>query len=108
MSKENDDSIVSFLLGLTAGVIGGAVAGILFAPKSGDEFREDITDFVKDLPDKLDQEINDPKTGTRRLINRARLNIEARVDQVKRDREAELQARAKRAEELATGYEVNR
>lgn len=108
MANERDDSIVSFLLGLTAGVIGGTVAGLLLAPKSGDELREDINAFVKDLPDKLDNEITNPEGNTRNLINRAKINIEARVDQVKKDREADRQQKAKMAEELASGYEYNR
>lgn len=108
MANERDDSLVSFLLGLTAGVIGGTVAGILLAPKSGDEMREDINAFVKDLPGKLDNEMKNPEGSTRNLINKARLNIEARVDQVKKDREADRQQKAKLAEELASGYEYNR
>ena len=49
MSKEVS-GIFSFLLGLTAGV----ALGILFAPKAGEETREDIKETVENIKYKVD------------------------------------------------------
>ena len=43
MSKDKDDSI-SFGIGLLAGVVGGIIAGIIYAPKPGAETRADLVD----------------------------------------------------------------
>ena len=48
----NNSDIDSFLKGLVLGVVGGAVAGILLAPKSGVETREDIKRLTLELKDK--------------------------------------------------------
>lgn len=105
--RENDDGIFTFLLGMIFGVLGGVVAGILFAPKSGDELRADAQDFMRALPGRLNDEINNPNTRTREFIEKTRYSIESQVGKVKRDRDADRMAKAKRAEELASGYEFN-
>jgi gas vesicle protein len=47
MSKDKTTS--KFAIGTILGVVAGAIAGILFAPKSGKETREDIKDETKKL-----------------------------------------------------------
>lgn len=47
----NDDPI-SFFKGMLFGVMAGAVAGILLAPKSGKETREDIKRLAEDFEEK--------------------------------------------------------
>ncbi len=103
MSRDSGDSIGSFLLGFMAGAAGGALMGVLFAPKSGDEFREDLQDRLTDFPDKITKDISDPKA--RQFIDRTRHNIESRVEQVRANRRAERLARAKEAEQAASGYD---
>lgn len=49
MSKEVS-GLFSFILGITAGV----ALGILFAPKSGEETREDIKETIDNLKYKVD------------------------------------------------------
>ncbi len=53
---DNDDErgvLVSVLAGIGIGVLVGAVAGLLLAPKSGQETRDDLTRTVSDLSDKI-------------------------------------------------------
>ena len=52
----NDDErsvLVSVLAGIGIGVLVGAVAGLLLAPKSGQETRDDLTRSMGDLSDKI-------------------------------------------------------
>jgi len=109
MARDNDDDGISaFMVGLVAGIAGGALMGILFAPKSGDELREDINDLAQNLPQRLKDEVSDPRSRAREFIDRTRHSIEHQVDKVKKDIEADRMARAKQAEESATGgYEYN-
>lgn len=105
MSKQNDDGIFTFLAGMTLGVFGGALAGLLFAPKSGDELRADTQEFVRHLPGRVNEELRNPNTRTREFIDKTRYSIESQVGKVKKGRDADRMAKAKRAEELASGYE---
>ena len=45
----------SFLKGAVLGAIGGAISGILLAPKSGKQTREDIKKLAEDLGDKAEE-----------------------------------------------------
>lgn len=47
--KEQDNGSAKFWLGAVLGVIAGTVAGIVIAPKSGEETRKDIAEASKKL-----------------------------------------------------------
>ena len=58
MSKNKS---LMFGMGLIAGVIGGIVAGVLYAPKSGEESRKQLKDAACELYEKHSPAINDAK-----------------------------------------------
>lgn len=64
MSNNNDDSNVMLymLAGVGLGAIIGAAAGLLFAPKAGDEIRDDLSDKFKELKAKTDEWISEQKS----------------------------------------------
>ncbi len=70
MSHNNTNS---FFKGLIFGALGGAIAGILLAPKSGEETREDIK--------KLALEMKDKAVDT---YEKARAEVEKKIEQVKK------------------------
>jgi len=55
MANNDDDRgvLVSVLAGIGIGVLVGAVAGLLLAPKSGEETRDDLTKSLSDLNSKV-------------------------------------------------------
>ena len=55
MSNDDDNRsvLVRVLAGIGIGVLVGAVAGLLLAPKSGQETREDLGKSLNDLSDKV-------------------------------------------------------
>jgi len=55
MSGSDDDKsvLVSVLAGIGIGVLVGAIAGLLLAPKSGQETREDLSRSMGELSDKV-------------------------------------------------------
>ncbi|MBS1712902.1 MAG: YtxH domain-containing protein [Armatimonadetes bacterium] len=54
--NNNDDknALVYLLAGFGLGALVGALAGLLFAPKSGTEMREDLGGRIKDLKGKTE------------------------------------------------------
>jgi gas vesicle protein len=63
LSNNNDDSnaLIYMLAGVGLGAIIGAAAGLLFAPKSGTETREDLTDKYKELKGKTEEWVHEQK-----------------------------------------------
>ncbi|MBO5434910.1 YtxH domain-containing protein [bacterium] len=57
MSKKS----LMFGMGLLAGVVGGIVAGVLFAPKSGEESRRELKDAACELYEKHSPAIAEAK-----------------------------------------------
>ena len=55
MANSDDERsvLVSVLAGIGIGVLVGAVAGLLLAPKSGQETRDDLSRSMTDLSDKI-------------------------------------------------------
>ena len=64
MSNDNNDTNAALYLlaGFGLGAIIGVAAGMLFAPKAGDELREDLGGKVKDLKGKADTWVAEQKT----------------------------------------------
>ena len=59
MSKQ--DSSISFGVGMLMGIVGGVIAAILYAPKSGEETRKDVENVITDLAQKYTPEISEAK-----------------------------------------------
>ena len=55
MAENESSGGGGFLLGLLMGAIGGFVAGMVFAPKSGEETRAFILDQSREWRDKADE-----------------------------------------------------
>lgn len=103
MSDNNDNGFLTFLSGIVLGVVGGGIAGILLSPKSGDALRQDFNTMMKSLPEKMNDNLQHPKS----FIEKARYQIETKVDKAKENRAASRLAKAKAEEMASTGYELN-
>ncbi len=55
------DNSICFAIGILTGIVGGIAAGLLYAPKPGKEFREDIKNTVIDVAEKYSPEIQKAK-----------------------------------------------
>lgn len=76
-SEEDDDGAVwtSVAAGVLIGVAVGGVLGLLFAPKSGRELREDIKDRAEQAFDDLQNAAGELSDRTRELADRTRDNL---------------------------------
>lgn len=52
--NEDKNGLIYLLAGFGLGALVGAIAGILFAPKAGEEMRHELTDKLKDAKDKTE------------------------------------------------------
>ena len=74
MCKEK--SSICFGLGLLAGVIGGLVAGVLYAPCSGEEMREKVKNTICDLAEKHSPAVNEAKKQALESIDLLKYKLE--------------------------------
>ena len=83
-----------FGLGLAVGALFGAVAGILTAPKSGEETRKDlklkakkVADVAAEKADEVakntEEVVKDVKRNVGEFANEAKVQTEAKVEEVK-------------------------
>jgi gas vesicle protein len=71
LSSNNDDSnaLIYMLAGVGLGAIIGAAAGLLFAPKAGEDLREDLGDKYKELKGKTEEWVSEQRA--KRAVNSA-------------------------------------
>ncbi len=74
MSEKNNS--ISFGLGLIAGVVGGIIAGVLYAPKPGEESRKELKNVIDDLNEKHSPEIKEAKQQALESIDLAKYKLE--------------------------------
>ena len=73
---DKDKSSVCFGIGLIFGVLGGITAGVLFAPKSGEEMREKVKNTVCDLAEKHSPAVKEAKKQALESIDLLRYKLE--------------------------------
>lgn len=59
--SEDRNSLVYLLAGFGLGALIGALAGLLFAPKSGDETRDELNSKLKELKGKTEDWISEQR-----------------------------------------------
>lgn len=72
MSHDNDKNALVYLLaGFGLGALIGALAGLLLAPKAGNETREMVAEKVKDLKGKSEDWIKEQRAKASRSLEHA-------------------------------------
>ena len=82
MFEEKNNS-KSFVTGLITGSVIGALAALLYAPKSGREFRQDISDKKNELMDDAELMLMNAKEKASNIISEARQKAESLLNQGK-------------------------
>lgn len=114
---ENSKKGTSFLKGTLLGVLVGGIAGILFAPKSGKETREDIKKAATDVAQKAEDMYSDArsmvetkldalkKAGKRIDKNKYTSLIQEVLDELSNDREVTADAAKRVGTQLRKDWE---
>ena len=103
MSKE--DNSISFGVGLLLGVVGGVIAAVLYAPKSGEETRKDVENVITDIAQKYTPEIKEAKKQALTSIDVIRYRLEQQYNKISDSIKAKQLAKAKEKE--TTDFEVH-
>lgn len=103
MSEKNNS--ISFGLGLIAGVVGGIIAGVLYAPKPGEESRKELKEVVSDLAEKHSPEIKEAKKQALESIDLAKYKLERQFRKLNHMLKSKKMQKAKEMED--TEYDFN-
>jgi gas vesicle protein len=95
MARENNSG-VSFLIGLFTGGAIGAVLALMYAPKSGKEFREDLRNTTDEYLDEADKYISDARDRAKDMINEGK----QRSDKIVNDARSKSDEILKNAEKI--------
>jgi len=74
-NSEDRNVLVSVLAGIGIGVLVGAVAGLLLAPKSGEETRDDLGKSLNELSDKVTELGRTVSTKVTSAVERTRAQM---------------------------------
>ena len=112
------DKALSFMKGLFLGVIAGATAGILLAPKSGEETRKDLKKLAKEYEDRamdiyaetkkiMEKKLENLKKAGAKLDENKYLDlVNDVVDEVKKDGTVTTEAAKKLATQLRNDWDM--
>ncbi len=94
-----EDSTSNFLKGILVGSLLGAIAGMLFAPKSGKSLRSDIVRKSGDVLDESKRMYSDARDRAEEVLDQAFRSAE----ELKREADRQITEARSKAEELLTG-----
>lgn len=103
MSEKNNS--ISFGLGLFAGVIGGIIAGVLYAPKTGEDSRNELKEVISDLAEKHSPEVREAKKQALESIDLMKYKLERKYRKLNHMLKSKKLQKAKELED--TEYDFN-
>lgn len=93
----------SWLVGLVVGVLGGATLALLTTPKSGREIRGALKETARDLPERVNELVDDSLDLYAGALNYFQFVVEDQTRRLKRAVDAGRLAAAKKREDLEMG-----
>ena len=102
-NSEHESATGYWLAGLVVGILGGATVALLTTPKAGKEIRGALKDSARDLPDRVNEMVDDSLDLYASALNYLQLVVEEQTMRMKRAVAAGKLAAAKKREELELG-----
>lgn len=84
MSDNNSSSGFAFITGLVVGGAIGAIAGLLFAPETGEETRKKVADKSKEWADDLHNKFDDLKDSVAEVMEDVKKGTAEVMEDVKK------------------------
>lgn len=97
MCKKNDAFL--FSMGIIAGVVGGIIGGVLFAPKSGEESRNELKDAACELYEKHAPQIVDAKKQALEAVDLMKYKLERQFRKLSNSLKSKKMQKAKALED---------
>jgi len=80
-NQDNERSVMlSVLAGIGIGVLVGAIAGVLLAPRSGSETRESLSNTLNDLGNKISDLSHDVATKVKGAVESGKQAVAERLE----------------------------
>ena len=89
--SENHGGTRGFLAGLFAGGVIGAALALLYAPKSGKEFRADLKDRADHLIEDADEYLNTAQVKAQQIVGEAKKRSDLLITDAKKKADTLLQ-----------------
>ena len=96
-----------FGMGLLAGVVGGIVAGVLLAPKPGEESRRELKEAACELYEKISPAIKEAKKQALENIDLMKYKLERQLRKFNNMIKSKKLLKAKELEEMDDEYNPN-
>ena len=96
---------MAFGLGLIAGVVGGIIAGVLYAPKPGEESRKQLKDAACELYEKNAPAIQEAKKQALESVDLAKYKLERQFRKLNNMVKSSKLQKAKKLEEGSDDFE---
>jgi len=96
---------MAFGLGLIAGVVGGIIAGVLYAPKPGEESRKQLKDAACELYEKNAPAIQEAKKQALESVDLAKYKLERQFRKFNNMVKSNKLHKAKKLEEVSDDFE---
>jgi len=84
MARENDGVARGLFIGFLAGSIVGAVMALLYAPKTGKEFRDDIRKRGGELADEAEEYLNHARKRATDIVNEGKQRSDVLVSDARK------------------------
>ena len=91
MSDNSSNSGFAFLAGVVIGAAVGAVAGLLFAPATGEETRNRLVVKSKDLTDELQDKFEDLKDTVTDVLEDVKEAAQTKLEEVKETAQSKIE-----------------
>lgn len=105
--KQKNSSLSYFLWGLTIGSLAGAIWGILFAPKSGFEIRQSLSDKLSNAKFKTKEKATDTENLINSTVSKNSQNLEDTVKKIAQAFKAGLNSKKNEEEIIGDTSEDN-
>ena len=105
MCKENDS--LCFGIGIMVGVIGGVVAGVLLAPKKGEDSCKDVKCVIENLVETQAPRVREAKKQALEAIDLVKYRIENQIKKIKNAAKSDRLEKAKQLEDANSDYDIN-
>lgn len=96
---------LAFGLGLMAGVVGGIIAGVLYAPKPGEESRRQLKDAACEFYEKNSPAIHEAKKQALESVDLAKYKLERQFRKLNNMIKSNKLQKAKELEEAENDFE---